>query len=321
MDTFKGGVGAMTQKSKPEQAVIPCQVLNGEEGGRTTAVPTVMQQAAAARSLPVRHIRIRAFITADDDGSHSALVDHPDKANDRWGFKYRIEVDDITKLVGGANKAFSAAGIQFHFDPATDVEIRHETLLNRDSVPPEGSTSWARNRLAKEHRGTLVVFFRYGWQGWSNSTDDFVIMPSIWDAEPKGLSFLAHELGHYFHLDHTHVDIYGITDAASAIKTYVEDMAKAQNHGQLPEVIPDALLNKGLEVLDNDRGTVSDTPPELRGGMFKDVCDPNESTVTVPVTFATGQSKAYSFQPDRDNIMNYTEKDCRGIPPTSARSS
>jgi hypothetical protein len=269
----------------PEQAVIPCQVLNGEVAGRTTIAPAEMQQAAAARSLPVRHIRIRAFITADDDGSHSALVDHPDKANDIWGFKSRIEVGDIAKLVGGANKAFSAAGIQFHFDPATDVEIRHETLLNRDSVPPEGVTNWARNRLAKEHRGKLVVFFRYGWGGWSNSTDDFVVLPSIRDAAPQGLSFLAHELGHYFHLAHAFVDIYGIPAGASAIKTYVEDMARAQHHGQLPEVIPDALLNKGLEVLDNDRATVSDTPAELSGGMFKNECDPSESA-KIPVTFA-----------------------------------
>jgi hypothetical protein len=141
LDTFKGGVRAMPQQSTPEQAVIPCQVLNGEVAGRTTIVPTEMQQAAAARSLPIRHIRIRAFITADDDGTHSALVDHPDKDKDIWGFKYRIEVEDIAKLVGGANKAFSTAGIQFHFDPATDVEIRHETLLNRDSVPPEGATN------------------------------------------------------------------------------------------------------------------------------------------------------------------------------------
>ena len=305
----------MTQQSTPQQAVSPCQVLNGEGVGRTTVVPTEIQQAAAARSLPFRHIRIRAFITADNDGTHSAVVDHPDKAKDQWGYKYRIEVEDIKKLVDGANKAFSAAGIQFHFDPPADVEIRHETLLNRDSVPPEGSTSWARNRLAKEHRGTLVVFFRYGWQGWSNSVDDFVIMPSIWESKPKGLSFLAHELRHYFHLDHTFVDIGGIPSAALTIKNYVEEMAKAQHNGQLPKVIPDALINKGLEVLDYDRAAVSDTPPELLWGMFKDVCDPNESMVKVPVTFATGQTKTYPSQPDRDNIMNYTEKDCRGIPP------
>jgi hypothetical protein len=168
-----------------------------------------------------------------------------------------------------------------------------------------------RNRLAREHHGKAVVYFRYGGGGWSNGADDFVVMPSVWN--PNDLNFLAHELGHYFHLDHTFYP-GGISDGASAIQKYVEDIAKAQNNGQLPKEIPQEVIDRGLEALDGDRSTVSDTPAELQWGMFKNNCDPNESAAKVPVTFGTEQAHDYPLQPDRDNVMNYIEKNCRGTP-------
>lgn len=166
-----------------------------------------------------------------------------------------------------------------------------------------------RNRLARSHRGSLVVFFRYGGQGWSNAIDEFVVMPSVWN--PNDLTFLAHEAGHYFHLRHT---FYGdsLQNAAVAIKKYVERLAKEANGGQLPSSIPATLIDRGLEVIDADRPYVTDTPAEL-ALVQKDDCNTYPHPASISVTFETKQSKTYNFDvAAQQNVMNYAPK--KGFP-------
>jgi hypothetical protein len=96
----------------------------------------VRQPIILAPSPSPQHntIRIYAIVTADNDGTHSATIDHQDSVNAKCGYKYRIEKEDIKKLVDWANLIFAAANIEFLFDPDKDLEIRHDTLLNHDSL-------------------------------------------------------------------------------------------------------------------------------------------------------------------------------------------
>ena len=163
-------------------------------------------------------------------------------------------------------------------------------------VARDGLCSLIRNRTGRAHHGQLVVYFRYGWQGSSSSVQDFVTMPSVWN--PNDLSFLAHELGHYFHLDHTFSAISTVAEAAERIQTYVEQLSKQQNGGQLPASIPQHIIERGREILDGDHSTIRDTPAEFLVDREADV----------NVTFSTHQSMRYHIRADRQNVMNYLEK-------------
>ena len=109
---------------------------------------------------------------------------------------------------------------------------------------------------------------------------------------------LAHEMGHYLHLGHT--------------------------HGWLPKDKSEFvdLVNKGLtqwgytklnvaQMFDGDVGAVTDTPadpgPDLYKAITGDACSATNA-ISIPVTTA-GQSFNVSFSPDRRNIMSYY-KDC-----------
>ena len=161
-----------------------------------------------------------------------------------------------------------------------------------------------RNRTALEHRGKLVVYFRYGWGGWSNSVDEFVVMPSIWN--PNDLGFMAHEIGHYLHLPHSFIDL-SPDQAKSEVEKYVKGLAAAGNNNKLPPVIPDNLINRGLEVLDADRPLITDTPAELQADGT-DPCNLKPQIADIKVSFSATQSKVYKLNPDSLNVMNYVSK-------------
>lgn len=121
-------------------------------------------------------------------------------------------------------------------------------------------------------------------------------MPSIWD--PKDLTFLAHEIGHYLHLGHTFGGPSTVELAISSIRTYVEDLAKNQNNGTLPQSIPTQIINRGAEAIDGDYPTIADTPPEPFG----------DQEANLSVSFSTKQVQVYKVRPDRQNVMNYLPK-------------
>lgn len=260
---------------------------------------------------PTYHIRIHGIATADNDGSHAAT----------------ITAAGLVTKVSGLNAFYAPMGIQFDFDPATNFETINSTLLNRDwdllidpadytnpnSPPPDTGVddkphTAARIQEARQHRGKLVIYFRHGdkwvfdaalghWK-LSNATG----ASSSWAGEYVRMTRgggaavdLAHETGHYLQNRHPFVgSIATVSDAADAIKKYVEDYGYPKS--------------EGLNALDGDKVFVLDTAPDAKGSIFEnanlDPCGPVDH-IDIPVNFSDNTSKTYVLKPDRGNIMSY----------------
>ena len=267
--------------------------------------------------------RIVAILTANDDGSQPATDTAP----------------AIALSVKLANDIYNPHGVNFLFDPATDVYRMNDDLLNRDCsrrdneiytqqytptgkdndparVLPELNAKLYndhRNEIARKFPGRIVVFFTagnryrwdddenrwiYGWRNfnWSDANGEFVTM----QIGSSGTTLLAHEIGHYLNLGHTFgYQPENLADVEEGIRKYVDE-----EHHSKDEVVPDLF----------DPDQVADTPPDPGPALFKNQCDPAETSVTIPVTFADGTQMTYTFTPDRENIMSYWDKTCRGKP-------
>jgi hypothetical protein len=268
-------------------------------------------------------IRIVAILTANDDGSQAAT---PSPAA-------------IAKSVALANEVYNPREVNFLFDVATDIYRFNDDFLNRDcrrrdhgvytdpNVEPGADPAFEaelmnkrRNEVALRFPGRITIYFtagsRYYWSAtegrwiygprgysWSNHFDEFVSMA----AHAAGSDLMAHEIGHYLHLDHTFANTPAtIADAVALIRKFVE-VDKGSK-----DAVPGLFEGDG----------VVDTPPDPGPGIFKNQCDPAESLVSIPVTFADGSNRTYVLSPDRENIMNYWNKTCRGgIPRISVGQS
>lgn len=258
-------------------------------------------------------IRLQVFKTANDDGSDAATVSQ----------------SRIASRVTRANEIYQSAGIEFLFQPSTNLVTLNSTLLNKDftlfddpakytskdTKPPHDAKvhAQARTRLASLYPRRLVLFFthrtklkydenagywvvarRGGSSSWASL---YVHMPG----NGGDSTLLAHEVGHYLQIRHTHRGgIRSVAEAASSIKKYVENSGHPKS--------------EGLDVLDGDRVWVSDTPADAAGTIFVaeglDQCG-SVGQLTIPVQFTDGSSKSYVLAPDRSNIMSYF-KGCPG---------
>lgn len=265
---------------------------------------------------PQYKLRVQAVLTADGDGANAATVTAAQ-------IKARLEV---------ANAVYASANVSFLFDEATDLLQVDSTLLNREFsvlTPPDvGDDKWSKEPLAdsKSHDdaraqfarlfpGKLVIFFRKRnkldeidglWQvtsgGGSSSWRGFLVNMPGWGGE---LHLLAHELGHYLQLRHSHKSkVTTLEKAKAKIKSYVDDEGKPQA--------------EGLDALDVDRVWVSDTPADVDDPIFTslgmDPCGP-VGQISFSVTFADNTSEDYALAPDRSNVMSYF-KNCPGVPLT-----
>ena len=140
--------------------------------------------------------------------------------------------EQIALSLAHASRVFAPAGVEFTFDPASDVARVNNDLLFQDctlsptadlNAPKEVSPACdaqpnndERNRIARFYPGKLVVYFSAGmkprydatarkWKmdaprggNWSNHVDSFVLMNP---GDPGQV--LAHEIGHYLHLVHS----------------------------------------------------------------------------------------------------------------------
>jgi len=200
--------------------------------------------------------------------------------------------------------------------------------------PEYNSNDNERKRVAELYPGKLVVFFAFGRAPrWNEATQHWEDVPGgiagsfsnhlfpfvRCGPSPPGL-VLSHEIGHYLHLVHTfgpgvsHLDdIRGEKGVRSLIREFI------QNSG-LPR-------NRGLEAFDGDLSIcvayptihcITDTPPDPGPDVFKNEglnpCAADQGTLRFDVQWPDGEVVSFAFQPDRENIMNYWDKTCRGLP-------
>jgi hypothetical protein len=269
-------------------------------------------------------VRVQAILVADSQGRGAA----------------QVTPEQITQSLAYASRVFAPAGIEFTFDPASDVARLNNDLLYYDctlspaadlnapeEVPPDCDdrrNNDERNRIAQFYPGKLVVYFSAGlkphydkntrrWRmepryvNWSNHFDSFVMM----DPGDPGQT-LAHEIGHYLHLVHSFgAEPKSLQEARTLVQDYVIN-------NNLPKA-------DGVNMFDGDsnicRGhptilCVGDTPPDPGPALFKaaglEPCNPNDGSLKLEVTYADGPF-IYTFAPARENVMSYWNKACLGV--------
>ncbi|WP_437653343.1 hypothetical protein [Sorangium sp. So ce1182] len=286
--------------------------LDTEASADTAAVEEVISTEEALVPGQIDPIRVHAILASYDNGTLAPSVTPA----------------QIRDALQQASQVFALASIQFAFDPETDVSRMNSTLLARECTLTPGavvpsttepqcdyqSHNDERNRVAQSYPGKLVIYFSasertmqqpdgtwiYGPKNfnWSNHVDSFVTMTRI----NPGLG-LAHEIGHYLHLDHTFWHTYpNLEEARAGIR----------NHVELNSLSPASAYN----LFDGDglASTPRDPGPELFSAAGLDPCNAAQGTLNLLVTFSNRSSYTYSFAPDRENIMNYWDKTCRGNP-------
>jgi hypothetical protein len=272
-----------------------------------------------ARIAPVLRVRIHAIRTANTNGTEAATITR----------------EQVKKLVDQANLVWWPSGIEFQFDPAEDFEHRNNTALNQDSShagfnanltneswdPGTSDTSGnkaARAAVGNEFPNKIVCFFRYGtrytWDAaakrWTRgpATGGFSGSQAMYVAMPKSLpekNLLAHEVGHYLTLPHTHgTNFESVAQARKAIKDWVDV------HGKTTQT--------ALDALNGDLASITDTPPDAGGRIFVNHhgeganCAANYPVIMIDVKFNSGYAAYYKLQPDKLNVMSYF-KGCHAL--------
>lgn len=239
---------------------------------------------------PRHFIRVQALVTGED-------------SLDSEIFTNGFQSHHITEMIDAANVFFDDAGIELVLDPKRNIAKVHSSILNNVD------NGQARLARSKRHLTKLVIFFSDVQGGFSSGEDGtFISMPKAPDASG---TFLAHELGHYFHLNHTFLEpeVANIDEAAQQIKQFVESSAKLPSNVSPFFKFDQNVINNGLSVFDADASTVSDTPPDLGAKIyltFKTACHPMKDLLmrAIPVSFSSGQAMLYSFNPNRLNLMS-----------------
>ena len=212
-------------------------------------------------------------------------------------------ISTISNLINELNQVFSHTELQFKFDPSTDLEEICCTTLNND-YPNSGKNdltcAMARTCLAMKNRDKITLIFRDGANqvapNFSSSTSYYVVLQKATMRLPNKL---AHELGHYFHLLHTHLSEPSKATVEEAIRRYVEDEGHSKDEGL-----------KALEKYDGDIINVKDTPYDLGAKIFGDsahACASN-AKIELEVKFNNPslEKKIYTYIPQtRSNLMSY----------------
>lgn len=313
-------------------------------------IPTEFITFPAGAPEPHYFINVRVILCANDDGSGGAassnavtasfmkqVIDVANSIYDDAGIwlTYNPETDFETVESTMVNMDFTVpADINYYSDsntpPLSEAEIKALAQEHED----------ARQSLARQHRGEMVILCTDGNELVYEENDDPTL--SRWKMQSRGYAFscekcefvamptqqgdaqdwgrlLAHEGGHYYHQNHTFVEVLltaeenangnlSFSDRAGIlIDRALQWIADYVSHGHSPY--------DGLNVFNGDG--LSDTPPDP-GPQFwyyvtgdADACGATAALkIDVPLGVTT---QSYTFQPDRGNVVSYFFR-CFGIP-------
>lgn len=209
---------------------------------------------------------------------------------------------DLGVLVQQLNGYFAIAGIQFSFDPHVDVDEIYDGRLNNDFlIKGDFGLAMLRKRESLKFPEAVTLLFRDGGNkvaaNYSGGDAYYVVLDKSTMDEP---TTVAHELGHYFHLAHTHRDPEPAReDVEEYIRQYIEDQGN-----------PVSNWMKALEHYDGDKHNVGDTPFDLGARIFGDLptaCAPNaQLKLTVKFNNPNLDPIEYTYKPStRSNLMSY----------------
>jgi hypothetical protein len=269
-----------------------------DTAGRTRPGPAA---APAPVPRPPDTILVQAIITNDAGAGPNAPS---------------LSRSQIQTVLDAANTIYTKAGITFRLD---GVQRMDDTALNQDYPPPTGDgrvAGAARQRVAAQFPGRLVVFFRDGGGGASGAQGDFLHTAKTDDPAQGGRLF-AHEVGHYLHLVHTFGNYVGVEAAEQHLTTAqkIEVLRKRQRTMILQQAGPLGLpRDRAVEVFDGDAPDVADTPPDDGGELITLLNNGAPAgpigSVDIDVTFpGEATPRRYVLQPDRGNVMSYFHKE------------
>jgi hypothetical protein len=274
-----------------------------------------LPHAILMKGEKMKKVRVHAVVTGSN-GTTGAETDT---------FTQGFTLAALCNLMQELNTIFNKVDIEILFDPIADFTELKDPLLNDDVpctndkiiTPPKSVDDFtgnpnvvAQRKFADNLQGHLVLFFRdfadekykyihedgqnYRDIPWNFSGGAHLYVRLYKTTESDRV---AHEMGHYFHLAHTHgPKPESIAEAAALIRKAVEGGSFSKD---------DAML-----VFDGDRTRgVLDTPPDPSGGVMAAVNGGNKSgsinTAQIPVTFNDGTQQTYALTPDRLNAMSY----------------